>query len=83
MTAAAFLVSPTSLALAGTNDLQATQQQGALAPGNAASVHQAQENGMPTLVLVAGALIVAGGICVLVCSQGHGHPTTSTTSTAP
>ena len=73
--AAAMLVSSASVALGGTED------QGALAPGNAANVQQAQGMGSDTTMWLVTAAVVAGGLCLVLCSNGHGSATHTTPST--
>jgi hypothetical protein len=69
--AAAMLVSSMSVALGGTED------QGALAPGKAAGVQQAEGFGTGTTFLVLTAVVVAGGLCLVLCSNGNGTPHTT------
>ena len=69
--AAAMLVSSMSVALGGTED------QGALAPSNAAGVQQAQGWGDNTTMWVVTAVVVAGGLCLVLCSNGNGTPHTT------
>jgi hypothetical protein len=72
--AAAMLVSSMSVALGGTED------QGALAPGSAAGVQQAEGWGNDTTMWLITAAVVAGGLCLVLCSNGNGTPSTTTTS---
>ncbi len=73
--AAAMLVSSASVALGGTED------QGALAPGSAANVQQAQGMGGSTTLLLVTAAVVAGGLCLVLCSNGNGSTNHTTTGT--
>jgi uncharacterized protein YdeI (BOF family) len=59
------------------------QQQGALAPGKAAGVEQAQGMSDNTTMLLVGSIIVAGGLCLVLCDTGNGTPATTTTSAPP
>jgi hypothetical protein len=72
--AAAMLVSSASVALGGTDD------QGALAPGGAAGVQQAQGIGGDTTLWLVTAAVVAGGLCLVLCSNSNGssHSTPTT-----
>ncbi len=74
--AVAMLVSSASVALGGTED------QGALAPGNAANVQQAQGMGSDTTLWIVTAAVVAGGLCLVLCSNSNGS-TTHTTGGTP
>ena len=74
--AASLLVSSMSVALGGTED------QGALAPGNAANVQQAQGMGSDTTMWLVTAAVVAGGLCLVLCSNGNGS-TNHTTGGTP
>ena len=73
--AAAMLVSSASVAFGGTED------QGALAPGSATNVQQAQGMGGDTTLILITAAVVAGGLCLVLCSNGSGHTTHTTPST--
>lgn len=76
--AAAMLVSSASVALGGTED------QGALAPGSAANVQQAQGLGDSTTMWLVTAAVVAGGLCLVLCSNGGGSASaTHTTGGTP
>lgn len=75
--AVAMLLSSTAAAFAGTEGQQ--KQQGALAPGAAAGVQQAQMFEGPTVWLwLLGVGIVAGGIALAASGNGAGTPSTTT-----
>jgi hypothetical protein len=58
-----------------------TTEQGALAPGNAAAIHEAQGMDMDlTLGLLATAVVVTGIILVVTSTGNGGHSTTGTTA---
>jgi hypothetical protein len=78
--AAALVISSSSVAFAAGSDPQMAQQ-GALAPGNAASVHQAQSIGTHGLLIAAGAIVLVAGVVFVVAGGHSGKSTTSTTST--
>jgi hypothetical protein len=73
--AAAMMISSMSVALGGTED------QGALAPGSAAGVQQAAGFGDDTTMALVGIVLVAGGLCLVLCSSGTGEPGATTTHT--
>jgi hypothetical protein len=73
--AAAMLVSSASVAFGGTED------QGALAPGSAAGVHEAQGMGSDTTMWIVTAAVVAGGLCLVLCSNSNGSTSHTTPST--
>jgi hypothetical protein len=75
--AVAMLVSSASVALGGTED------QGALAPGSAANVQQAQGLGSDTTMWLITAAVVAGGLCLVLCSNGGSASVTHTTGGTP
>ena len=83
---AAFVVSSTA-ALAGTTQGQSpvkqqtsVQQQGALAPGGAAGVQQAQEfMGGNTLLMLLGVGVIAGGLALTLGGNSNGSVSTTTT----
>jgi hypothetical protein len=75
--AASLLVSSMTVALGGTED------QGALAPGNAANVQQAQGMGSDTTMWLVTAAVVAGGICLVLCSGNSNGTTNHTTGGTP
>ena len=73
--AAAFFATST-MAIAGTD----AQQQGALAPGNAAGVQQAQGMTDNTTMLLVATTFTAIGLCLVLCGKnGNGTPSTVTT----
>jgi len=72
--AAAMLVSSATAAFGGATD------QGALAPGGAAGVHEAQGMGTDTTMWIVAAVVVAGGLCLVLCSNGGGSATHTTGS---
>lgn len=74
--AAAAMLTTSTMAFAGSND----QQQGALAPGNAAGVEQAEGMGNDTVMLLVGLGVVAGGLCLVLCSNHNGSPSATTTN---
>jgi len=75
--AVALFLSSTIPVFAGTGPAQ--QKTGALAPGHAAGVKQAQSYmGSNTLLWLFGAGIVIGGVALLASSGGHHHATTTT-----
>jgi hypothetical protein len=73
--AGAMLLASITAAVGGTED------QGALAPGNAAGVQQAQGWGSDTTMWVITAVVVAGGLCLVLCSNGNGSTNHTTPST--
>jgi len=76
MVAAAALLSSSTMAFASTD----AQQQGALAPGNAAGVQQAQGMTDDTTMLLVGTVFLAGGLCLVLCGgNSNGTPSTTTT----
>ncbi len=76
MIAAMAMLTSSTLAFA---DTQTQQQQGALAPGNAAGIEKAQGwMGSNTLLLLLGLGIVAGGIALAAGGGGGGSTTTTT-----
>lgn len=75
---AASLVSASSFsAVAGEQTQAPAHQQGALAPGGAAGVHEAQFFGHHTLLILLGIGVIAGGVALAV--GGHGHHSSSHT----
>ena len=74
--AVALFMSVTSASFAGTATQQ--HQQGALAPGGAAGVQQAQMLGTNALLILLGLGVVGGGIA-LVLSGNHNGSATNTT----
>ena len=70
--AAAMLVSSATAAFGGSAD------QGALAPGSAAGVHQAQGWGDDTTMWLITAAVVAGGLYLVLCSNGSNGSTNHT-----
>ena len=79
--AAAFIASSTA-AFAATGDTQQSKsvQQGALAPGKAAGVEQAQIFGPNGVLIVVGGVIVIGGLAWALSGTGNGTPSTTTTA---
>ena len=75
--AAALIASSSTAAMA-----EASSQQGALSPGRAAGVQQAQMLGSHTLLFILGLGIVVGGILLISGSNGH-HTVSTTTTGAP
>lgn len=76
--AIAMLLSSSAAAFAGTEGQQ--KQQGALAPGAAAGVQQAQMFEGPTVWLwLVGVGVVVGGIALVASGNGNGTPSTTTT----
>jgi len=56
--------------------------EGALAPGKAAGVHEAQMHGHALLWLF-GIAVVAGGLAFVISGNNNGHASSTTTSTTP
>ena len=78
--AAAMIISSSTVAFGGT----ASQNAGALAPGSAAGVHQAQTFAGPNVWLwLLGAGIVIGGIALVASGNGNHHHTSTTTTATP
>ena len=78
--AAAFVASSTA-AVAGTDASQG-KQQGALAPGKAAGVEQAEKEGCcSTVLLVTGGALIAGGLALALSGSSNGSSAATTTST--
>lgn len=76
MVAAAALLSSSTMAVAGTD----AQRQGALAPGDAAGVQKAEGMSDDTTMLLVGAVVLAGGLCLVLCGgSSNGTPSTTTT----
>jgi hypothetical protein len=73
--AVAMLASSMTVALGGTED------QGALAPGSAANVQQAQGMGSDTTMWLVTAAVVAGGLCLVLCSNKNGSTNHTTAGT--
>jgi hypothetical protein len=58
-----------------------TTEQGALAPGNAAAIHEAQGMDMDVTMGILATVVVVAGIVLVVTSTGNGgHSTTGTTA---
>lgn len=77
--AAALFVSTAGAAFGGTN-----VEQGALAPGKAANVQQAQMMDTDTMWIVGGGVVIVA-LCFLVCHGGNHthHQTTPGSATTP
>lgn len=76
---AAMLVSST---MAFADDAHpAQQQQGALAPGNAAGVEKATGEGTNVLLIVLGVGLVAGGVALALAGSGGGSSNGGVSST--
>jgi hypothetical protein len=73
--AGAMLLASMTAALGGTED------QGALAPGSAAGVQEAQGFGSDTTMWIVTAVFVAGGLCLVLCSNGGGTASHTTPTT--
>lgn len=57
-----------------------TTEEGALAPGNAAGIHEAQGMDMDvTMGLLAAAVVITGIVLVVTSTGNGGHSTTATT----
>jgi hypothetical protein len=59
-----------------------SQDQGALAPGGAAGVQQAQDFNFPIILSVVGVIGVSVAVAILV-SNGNGNGASTTTTAAP
>jgi heme/copper-type cytochrome/quinol oxidase subunit 2 len=70
-----------AISLLATPVFAADQDQGALAPGGAAGVQQAQDIDLPIIISVVGITAVAVAVTVLVSNDHHSSATT--TSAAP
>jgi len=68
-----------STAFADQDTKSSAQQQGPLAPGSSAGLQKAQDTEMNTTLLLIGAAVVAGGLCLALCSSGGNHSTATTT----
>jgi len=80
MAAAAALLTASTLAFADEQQQPKTQEQGALAPGNAAGVEKAVGEGTNIALIVVGLGVVAGGVALALSGGGGGKsdPATST-----
>jgi hypothetical protein len=78
--AAAMIVSSSTVAFGATTSVN----QGPLAPGSAAGVHQAQAFAGPNAWLwLLGAGVVIGGIVLVTSGHNHHHNTSTTTTSTP
>lgn len=64
-------------------DAKQVAQQGPLAPGSVAGLQKAQDTEMNTTLLLIGAAVVAGGLCLALCSSSSNHSTSQTTASKP
>jgi hypothetical protein len=72
------MLMPCTMAFA--NDAHPAQQQGALAPGNAAGVEKATALNTNVLLIVVGVSLVAGGVALALSSSGGGGGSTTSTN---
>lgn len=75
------MLSSSTMALANSSQQTAPQQQGALAPGNAAGVEKATGLGTNVLLIAVGVGVVAGGIALALSHTGGGNGGVSSTGT--
>jgi hypothetical protein len=71
----------TSSTVAFADDQKPAQQQGALAPGNAAGVEKATGMDTNVLLIALGIGLVAGGVALALSSSGGGNGGVSSTGT--
>lgn len=73
------MLSSSTMAFANSSQPAQPQQQGALAPGNAAGVEQARGMGTNVLLIAIGVGLVAGGVALALSNSGGGSSSSTGT----